>query len=186
MKRLFSYLRDIDAAWLATWSLIFICFLTLEAFFPNFWGVATLKVVGIALCVIYACQKFREDILLIVALSFTFLADIILAVSERFCRWLKEYYPGYRDKFDHVSNGIDMPLMPENFISSERDVHMIFSIGGGMPRKMIRYICDAVAMLRDEYDPEMYVCVIGDKGADTEKLRSYDFVKDLGIVPFSE
>ena len=55
-----------------------------------------------------------------------------------------------------------------------------------MPRKMIRYICDAVAILRDEYDPEMYVCVIGDKGADTEKLRSYDFVKDLGIVPFSE
>ncbi|MBR3233651.1 hypothetical protein IKG12_02190 [Candidatus Saccharibacteria bacterium] len=82
MKRLFSYLRDIDAAWLATWSLIFICFLTLEAFFPNFWGVATLKVVGIALCVIYACQKFREDILLIVALSFTFLADIILAVNN--------------------------------------------------------------------------------------------------------
>ena len=114
------------------------------------------------------------------------LADLILAVSERFCLWLKEHYPEYRDKFDHVSNGIDMSLMPKGKESPERDSHMIFSIGGGMPRKMIRYICDAVAILRNEYDPEMYLCVIGDKGADTEKIGSYDFVKDLGLVPFSE
>ena len=82
MKQFFPYLRSIDAAWLATWILIFVCFLTLEAFFPDFWGVSTLKVVGIALCVLYACQKFREDTLLIVALSFTFLADIILAINN--------------------------------------------------------------------------------------------------------
>ena len=114
------------------------------------------------------------------------LADRIFAVSERFCEWLKDHYPEYRDKFDHVSNGIDLSFIPDGLGSDERDPHMVFSIGGGMPRKMIRYICDAVAILREEYDPELYLCVIGDKGADTDKIRSYGFVKDLGLVPMSE
>ncbi len=114
------------------------------------------------------------------------LADKVFAVSERFCDWLKDHYPEYRDKFDHVSNGIDTSLMGDGGDGAQRDGHMIFSIGGGMPRKMIRYICDAVALLREEYDPEMYLCVIGDRGADTDKIRSYEFVKDLGIVPMSE
>lgn len=113
-------------------------------------------------------------------------ADLILAVSERFCAFLKERYPEYSDKTDHVTNGIDTTL--RNIADDRKDVdpHMIFSIGGGMPRKKIGYICEAVKILRRDYDPKLYLCVIGDKGADTDLIDSYDFVENLGIVPFEK
>ena len=114
------------------------------------------------------------------------MADLVIAVSEKFCEWLKGYYPGYADKFDHVYNGIDTSLKNEAADRTGADRHMIFSIGGGMPRKKIRYICEAVEKLRKEYDDRLRLCVIGDRGADSEVIRSYDFVEDRGIVPFSE
>ena len=114
------------------------------------------------------------------------LADLVIAVSETFCSWLKEYYPMYATKIDHVSNGIDTDLMHNAAKRSGVDRHMVFSIGGGMPRKKIKHICEAVAKLRREYDPEMYLCVIGDKGADSAEIDSYDFVKNRGIVTFEE
>ena len=63
---------------------------------------------------------------------------------------------------------------------------MVFSIGGGMPRKKIRYICEAVKRLREEYDRDMFLCVIGDTGADSEVIDSYDFVDNRGLVSFRE
>ena len=114
------------------------------------------------------------------------LADLVIAVSENFCNWLKEYYPEYSDKFDHVSNGIDTDLIHTASEREEYDRHMIFSIGGGMPRKKIKHICEAVEKLRNGYDPEMYLTVIGDKGADSAEIGSYDFVDNRGIVTFEE
>ncbi len=114
------------------------------------------------------------------------LADLVIAVSETFCEWLKEYYPEYADKFDFVSNGIDTDLIHNAKERSEYDRHMIFTIGGGMPRKKIKHICEAVKKLRTEYDPDMYLTVIGDKGADSGEIDSYDFVEDKGIVTFEE
>ena len=63
---------------------------------------------------------------------------------------------------------------------------MILSIGGGMPRKKIRYICEAVKKLRQDYDKDLYLCVTGDKGADSDVIDSYGFVDNRGIVPFTE
>ncbi len=114
------------------------------------------------------------------------LADLILAVSSGFAAFLKEYYPPYAKKIDHVTNGIDDTLSPGRASKRNADRHMIFTIGGGMPRKQIRYICAAIEKLRREYDKDLYLCVAGDKGADTEVIDSYGFVKDLGIVPFEE
>ena len=114
------------------------------------------------------------------------LADLILAVSERFCGWLKEYYPMYADKIDYVNNGIDTDLIHNAKKREEKERHMVFSIGGGMPRKKIRYICEAVKKLREEYDKDMYLCVIGDKGADSAAIDAYDFVENRGLVSFNE
>ena len=113
------------------------------------------------------------------------LADLIIAVSPTFCEWLKEYYPMYAGKIDHVTNGID-ENMRGNAGRSTADCHMILSVGGGMPRKRIRYICEAVKKLRMEYDPGLYVCVTGAKGADTDAINAYDFVDNRGLVPFEE
>lgn len=114
------------------------------------------------------------------------MSDLIICVSESFCRWAKEYYPMYAQKIDHVTNGLDTQLRERTSFPDERDAHMILSVGGGMPRKKIKHICEAVEKLRQNYDPEMYVCVIGAQGADSPAIASFDFVDDRGIVSFDE
>lgn len=68
----------IDTRWLIIWAAIYLSFLLLDIFFPNFWGSALLKYLGIFLCIVYANQKFKKDYALELALLFTFLADTIL------------------------------------------------------------------------------------------------------------
>ena len=91
------------------------------------------------------------------------LADLIICVSETFCLWAKEFYPMYAHKITFVTNGIDEPAAAGG--SKERDPHMILSVGGGMPRKKIIHICEAV---------------------DTGRIRSYPFVDDRGLVSVRE
>ncbi len=114
------------------------------------------------------------------------MADLIIAVSAGFAAWLKDYYPMHAGKIDHVYNGIDGRLFEEGTRGRDRDRHMIFSVGGGMPRKKIIHICEAVEKLRKQYDPEMYLCIVGDTGADSDAIDAYPFVKNLGIVSFDK
>ena len=72
------HLPSVDLVWLSIWSLIYLGFLSLDFWSPNFWGASVLKYVGIFLCLVYVYQKFRTDHLLILALLFTFLSDTIL------------------------------------------------------------------------------------------------------------
>lgn len=114
------------------------------------------------------------------------LADLILAVSETFEKWLKENYPQHAAKTDHLTNGID-PLLCKNAKKrSEKKRHMIFSIGGGMPRKKIKHICEAVKILRSDYDPGLVLTVTGADGADTDSINAYDFVDNRGLVSHDE
>lgn len=112
------------------------------------------------------------------------LADVVLAVSPSFASWLREYYPEYADKIDYVSNGINR----EEFASSAeikgiaKAPHMIVSIGGGMPRKKIKHICEAITKLQDKYDNELKLVVIGANGDDTDEINKYPFVDNRGLV----
>ena len=112
------------------------------------------------------------------------LADLIICVSETFCRWAKEFYPMYAHKITFVTNGIDEPAGGGG--DKERDPHMILSVGGGMPRKKIIHICEAVDKLRRGYDDKLYLCIIGADGADSGRIRSYPFVDDRGLVSVRE
>lgn len=67
-----------DGRWLLIWFVIYISFLLLDIFFPNYQGTAVIKYAGIFLCIVYAYQKYHSDTALILALLFTFLADTIL------------------------------------------------------------------------------------------------------------
>lgn len=115
------------------------------------------------------------------------LCTAVYAVSPGFCKWLQSYYPEYRDKFDYLTNALTEDL-PGDFSSGDasRDRHMIFTIGGGMPRKKIKVLCKAVEILRREFDSNMYLTVIGDTGYDSKEIDSYDFVDNKGLVPFDE
>ena len=82
MKHLIVYLQTVDKRWLTTWAIIYVGFVILGSFFPDFIGTDILKIIGITLCLIYTCQKFKKDSLLIIALIFTLLADIILTIND--------------------------------------------------------------------------------------------------------
>ena len=132
----------------------------------------------------------------------------VYAVSPGFCSWLKEYYPEYSDKFDYITNAIDDDIdeYRENAVrekgakgledgfdaenaensDSLRDKHMIFTVGGGMPRKRITVLCKAVRLIREKYDESMTLVVAGREGFDSEEINSYDFVVNKGIVDFKE
>ncbi len=114
--------------------------------------------------------------------------DLILAVSESFSVWLALHYPEYADKIKAQPNG----LRPEDVVRRQsadvqRLPHRIMSIGGGMPRKKIKYICRAVAKMREnEAYADTELIIIGAEGLDTEEINSYDFVKNLGLVPYEQ
>lgn len=109
------------------------------------------------------------------------LADRILAVSEQFAQWLKKNYPEYADKTGCLVNGIDWKLMREESSGSTRLKTRILSVGGGMPRKRILRVCEAVQLL-NEKGYQLTLAVAGDKGADTEKINSYPFVENHGLL----
>ncbi len=108
--------------------------------------------------------------------------DLILAVSRQFEEWLKENYPEYKDKISHLTNGIDWELMTESYGDEKRDTYGLITVGGGMPRKAIVNICKAVERLKTEGYDKLTLTVVGDKGADTDEIMSYPFVKNEGLV----
>lgn len=109
-------------------------------------------------------------------------SDLILAVSERFSVWLALHYPQIADKIVSMPNGIDLLPVTEDADVS-RIAHRIMSIGGGMPRKKIKYIARAIETLRE--DPiyaDTELIVIGAPGLDSPEVDAYPFVKNLGTV----
>lgn len=109
------------------------------------------------------------------------LCDAIYAVSKQFAKWLKENYPEYADKIFTAENGIDAPIFSAS--DEKRKPYQLISIGGGMPRKMIKYIAEAVTKIREEEDFfDVRLVVVGDKGLDTKTINSYPCVSNLGLV----
>lgn len=82
MKQFFDYFHRVDRIWRAIWLFIFAGFIALDAFFPHFFGVTFLKLLGIGLCLVYVAQKYFYDKYLLLAFCFTFVADLLLAVNN--------------------------------------------------------------------------------------------------------
>ncbi len=81
-------LSRVDISWFMIWVFIYLGFLTLDIFYPDFWVASSiLKYVGIFLCIVYANHKYNSDYMLQLALLFTFLADTILV-------WTPHVIPG--------------------------------------------------------------------------------------------
>lgn len=114
------------------------------------------------------------------------LAEHILAVSEPFERWLKNYYPEFQNKISHVTNGVSWEDMKNDSEAEEdRNALQVISVGGGMPRKKILYIAKAIEILRKK-GIMTTLLVAGDVGMDSEKIDAYSFVRNAGMVSGDE
>lgn len=129
-------------------------------------------------------------------------SDLLLGVSAKFANWLKDQYPQYKNKIDYVTNGVDFDYLrtlagvsdKRGTIESSkvnnqsleiiRDNKKILSIGGGMPRKKIIHICEAIDRYNNCHptDERITISVIGAEGKDTNAIKAYPFVDYLGMV----
>lgn len=121
------------------------------------------------------------------------LCDMIIAVSPSFEGWLKQVYPEHAAKITHVTNAVDEHILKlaeksekDGGENIQHDKKMILSIGGGMPRKQIVKICEAVKRINDIQGRNLKLVVIGDVGADTEAINAFSFVDNRGLVTFTE
>ncbi len=112
------------------------------------------------------------------------MADKILGVSEQFAKWLGNHYPEMRDKVGFLTNGVSWEKLrtSKSGVDSKKRSASILSVGGGMPRKRIVRIAEAVEYLRNNGYPELTLTVAGADGADSEKIRSFSCVRDLGVI----
>ena len=114
-------------------------------------------------------------------------ADLILAVSLRFEDWLKKRYPEFKDKIAHLTNGVDWKSLGSGKnAGGKAPDNSIISIGGGMPRKRIVRICEAIERINKERKEKLTLTVAGDIGADSERISAYPFVRDMGMVESSK
>ena len=113
-------------------------------------------------------------------------ADLILAVSEQFEEWLKAHYPEHREKISHLTNGVDWNYLRESATGDRRLPGAILSVGGGMPRKRIIKLCEAIDILRKRGHKDLTLTVAGAIGADSVHINSYPFVNDLGLISEEE
>lgn len=77
-----SWQKLLSSPWSAVWAWIFLAIIILGIFMPGSTLITIIKLSGILLCLIYACQKFPNDHLLQLALLCTFVADTILAINN--------------------------------------------------------------------------------------------------------
>ena len=129
------------------------------------------------------------------------LSDRILAVSPRFEEWIKEHYPEYREKTGHLTNGVEWSEYYVNInavgtgspstdgagedgsdLSYVNRGKRILSVGGGMPRKRIVRICEALKLLREREGLDLTLDMAGDRGADSDRIGAFDFVRDHGLL----
>ena len=108
-------------------------------------------------------------------------SDRILAVSKRFEEWLKENYPEYRERITHLSNGIENGVYGKDIPDAPKRHKSVVSVGGGMIRKRIVRICEAIDILNKE-GMDLTLHVFGAPGGDSPAIDSYSFVEDHGVL----
>lgn len=114
-------------------------------------------------------------------------ASYILAVSLPFEQWLKQHYPKYSYKIYTLTNGIDWNMLESHRQDKKRISGQILSVGGGMPRKNILYLCKAIELIYQENpDTQIKLIVLGAEGRDSAAIRAYPFVEDHGLVSHKE
>ena len=101
-------------------------------------------------------------------------ADRILCVSMRCMNFMKRKLPIYAYKFDYIFNSIDVKKIDKicKKNTNKRNKNQILSVGGGMRRKNILTIAEAVAESREKKN----LVVVGKTLSDGEKIKAFNNV----------
>ena len=110
------------------------------------------------------------------------LADKIICVSEKFCKYMKSERPDLEEKIDFVNNGIEKveKIKTKNKIN---DIYTNISVGGGVKLKNNLTVCKAINEIKDI---KIKFIVIGKLGKDGEKIKKYGFVEYYENLPHEE
>ena len=112
--------------------------------------------------------------------------DLVLGVSQHFVEWVKQYYPQVIGKIQSLPNGVDMNMdfSPEE--DRERDSLTIAIVGGGIPRKNVLVICEALEEIRKETGKTYTLKVFGRDEVYTPQIKQFSFVEYYGKIPRDE
>ena len=120
-------------------------------------------------------------------------SDLILAVSPAFEAYIRAEYPEYGKKTGCLINGVEWEdfetasserTFPEQDGSPEKP-YRLMTIGGGMPRKKVPEICEALQLLK-EMGIYCRLFVAGDKGKDSPVIAQSPYAEDLGLISREE
>ena len=111
------------------------------------------------------------------------LAPITICVSEVFMESIKTSYPQWIDKLTFVNNGIDWSMIESSeYENVKRESKTLLCVGGGVPLKKIKVVCEAIDYLNTREKYNLKLIVIGSVGKDTNKIKSYPFVRYIEKV----
>ncbi len=109
-------------------------------------------------------------------------ADKIITVSEKYMRFILNYFPNYKEKLTFINNGIDWKQYENIKIEKERDPYLIVSMGGGRPQKNNLIICEAVTLLNEKYNFPFKFVVLGRDYEDTVLIKQNKYTNYVGQV----
>ncbi|PFQ37852.1 glycosyl transferase [Bacillus cereus] len=110
-------------------------------------------------------------------------APITICVSENFMESIKVSYPQWIDKLTFVNNGIDWGMIEaSDYKNIKREPKTLLCVGGGVPLKKIKVVCEAIDHLNTHENSNLKLIVIGAVGKDTNKIKSYPFVQYIEKV----
>lgn len=113
------------------------------------------------------------------------LSNSIICVSKPFMKFMMEERPALKKKLDYVNNGIDLGALEKNrTFKVDREDNVILSVGGGMPRKKILKVCEALDLINRRTDLNLKFIVIGKSHLHTEEICKYPFVQYIENVPY--
>ena len=105
-------------------------------------------------------------------------SDLILAVSEKFSKWLKKEYPEFAGKINFLNNGLEKPDYGN--LNFEKIPGSIIATGGDRNSKNNAVLCKVI----ERMDGETFLFVYGH--IHNRKPEATKYTRYMGAVPHSE
>lgn len=105
-------------------------------------------------------------------------ADLLLPVSLKFSEWVREHYPEYAHKTEHLFNGIDPP--EKTGYHEDRRENRVIAVGADRATKNNRILSEAVESLGGT--AKLIVC----GKVHAQSLKTTPHTRYLGLIPQKE